>query len=105
MGRDSSVGIATWYRLDVAGIESRWGPRFSTTVQINPGFHPASGTMGAGSFPGIKQPGFGVDHPPHLAPRLNIKNRDIYLLLPRPLWLVIGNFTFTFTSTTDVLAG
>ena len=25
MGRDSSVGIATRYRLDGPGIESRWG--------------------------------------------------------------------------------
>ena len=26
--------------------------------------------MGIGSFPGVKRPGRGVDHPPHLAPRL-----------------------------------
>jgi len=26
--------------------------------------------MGTGSFPGVKWPGRGVDHPPHLAPRL-----------------------------------
>ena len=26
-------------------------------------------TMDTGSFPGIKRPGHGVDHPPHLAPR------------------------------------
>jgi len=26
--------------------------------------------MGTGSFPGVKRPGRGVDHPPHLAPRL-----------------------------------
>jgi len=25
--------------------------------------------MGTGSFPGVKRPGRGVDHPPHLAPR------------------------------------
>ena len=28
MGRDSSVGIATRYRLDSPGIESRWGRDF-----------------------------------------------------------------------------
>ena len=27
-------------------------------------------TMGAGSFPGVMWSGFGLDHPPHLAPRL-----------------------------------
>jgi len=26
--------------------------------------------MGTGSFPGVKRPGRGVDHPHHLAPRL-----------------------------------
>jgi len=26
--------------------------------------------MGTGSFPGVKRPRRGVDHPPHLAPRL-----------------------------------
>jgi len=32
--------------------------------------HPASCTMGTGSFLGVMWPGRGVDHPPHLAPRL-----------------------------------
>jgi len=26
--------------------------------------------MGTGSFPGVKRPGLGVDHPPHLVPNL-----------------------------------
>jgi len=26
--------------------------------------------MGTGYFPGIKRPGGGVEHPPHLVPRL-----------------------------------
>jgi len=30
----------------------------------------ASYTMGTGSFPEVKLPGRGVDHPPHLAPKL-----------------------------------
>ena len=63
-GLDSSVGIATRYGLDGPGIESRWGARFSTPVQTGPGAHPASCTMGTGSFPGVKRPGRGVDHPP-----------------------------------------
>jgi len=48
----SVVGIATGYGLDGPGIESRWGARFSTPVQTGPGAHPASCTMGTGSFPG-----------------------------------------------------
>ena len=63
-GRDSSVGIATRYGLDGPGIESRWGARFSASVQTGPGGHPASYTTGTGSFPGVKRPGRGVDHPP-----------------------------------------
>ena len=50
MGRDISVGIATRYRLDGPGIESRWGARFSAPVQTGPGAHPASYTMGTGSL-------------------------------------------------------
>ena len=64
MGRDSSIGIATHYGLDGPGIESRWGTRFSASVQTGPGAHPASYTMGTGSFPGVKRPGRGVDHKP-----------------------------------------
>jgi len=41
------------------------GVRFSATVQADPGAHPISYTMGSGSFPGVKQPGCGVDHPSH----------------------------------------
>ena len=64
MGRDSSVGIATRYGLDGPVIESRWGARFSAPVQTGPGAHPASCTMGTGSFPGVKRPRRGADHPP-----------------------------------------
>ena len=46
------------------------GERFFTSVQTGSEAHPASYTMGTGSFPGVKRPGRGLDHPPHLAPRL-----------------------------------
>jgi len=39
------------------------GTRFSALVQTGPGAHPASSSMGTGSFPGVKRPGRGVDHP------------------------------------------
>ena len=63
-GQDSSVGITTGYGLDGQGIESRWGARFSAPVQTGPGAHPASYTMGTGSFPGVKS-GRGVTLTPH----------------------------------------
>jgi hypothetical protein len=67
VGRNSSDGIATRSGLDGAGIESRCGARFSASVQTGPGAHLSSYTVGTGSFPGVKRPGRGVDHPPHLA--------------------------------------
>ena len=60
---NSSVGIATRYRLDGPGIESRWGARFSAPVQTGPGAHPATYTMGSGAFQGVKPSERGVDHP------------------------------------------
>jgi hypothetical protein len=46
------------------------GARFSTPVHTGPGAHAASFTMDTGSFPGVKRPGSGINHPPDLAPRL-----------------------------------
>jgi hypothetical protein len=90
VGRDSSVGIATRYGLDGPGIESRWGARFSATVQTGPEAHPASYTMGTGSFPGVKRPGRGVDHPPPSS--AEVKERvQLYLYSPSgPSWSVLG---------------
>jgi hypothetical protein len=52
-------------------VRAGWsGDRFSAPVQTGPGAHPASYTVGTGSFRGVKRSGRGVDHPPHLVPRL-----------------------------------
>ena len=89
-GRDSSVGIATGYGLDGPVIESRRGARFSTPVQTDPGAHPASCTMGTGSFPGVKRPGRGADHPPPSKCRCH-ERVELYLYSPSGLqWPVIG---------------
>jgi hypothetical protein len=39
------------------------GARFFAHVQTGPEAHPASCTMGTGSFPGVKRPRRGADHP------------------------------------------
>ena len=79
-GRDRSVGIATRYGMDGPRIESRWGARFSAPVQTGAGAHPTSYTMCTGSFPGVKRPGRGVDHPP--PPSAEVKERvELYLPL------------------------
>ena len=63
-GLGSVVGIATGYVLGGPGIESQWRARFSAPVQTVPRAHPASCTMGTGSFPGVKS-GRGVTLTPH----------------------------------------
>jgi hypothetical protein len=40
------------------------GSRFFAHVQTGPVSHPASCTIGTGSFPGVKRPGRGAEHPP-----------------------------------------
>ena len=98
MGRNSSVGIATRYGLDGPGIESRGGgARFSAPVQTVRGAHPASCTMGTGSFLGVKRQGRGADHSPPSACR-GYERVGLYLYSPSgPQWPVIERtFTFTF---------
>ena len=89
-GRDGSVGIATRYGLEGPGIESRWGTRFSVPVQTGPGIHPASYTVGTGSFLGVKRQGGGVDHPPPST--AEVEGRvELYICSPSGLsWPVIG---------------
>ena len=90
VGRDSAVGIATRYGLDGSGIESRWGARFSVPVQTGPGAYPASYTMGTESFPWVKRPGRGADHPPPSKCRGQERAR-LYLYSPSgPSWPVMG---------------
>ena len=60
----SSVGIATGYGMDGPGIESRWGRDFPHLSRPTPGAHRAFYTVSTGSFPEVKRPGRGVDHPP-----------------------------------------
>jgi hypothetical protein len=88
MGRDSAVCIAIRYMLDGPGIEPRWGARFSAPVQTGPEAHPASYTLGTGSSPGLKRPGRGVDHPPHIMTRL----KKEYSYTPAPPLGVRGLF-------------
>ena len=68
VGRDSSVGDSLRDRR--SGYRILMGARFSSPVQSGPGAQPASYTMGTESFQAVKRPGRGVDHPPHLGPRL-----------------------------------
>ena len=63
------------------------GARFSAPVQTGPGAHPASCTMGTGSFPGVKRPGRGADPPPPYKCR---GHKGVGLSPSGPSWPVIG---------------
>jgi hypothetical protein len=55
--------------------------RFSAPVQTGPEAHPASSKMSTESFPGVKRPGNGVDHPPPSS--AEVKERvELYLYSP-----------------------
>jgi len=71
--------------------------RFSAPIQTGPeafthcmGGWVASYTMGTGSFPGVKQLGRGIDHPPLSSAK--VKERvELYLYSPYgPSWPVLG---------------
>jgi len=80
-GPGGVVCITTAYGLDGPGIESRWGARFSVPVQTGSEAHPASCTMGTGSFPwGKVRPGRDSDPSP---PSVEVKNRlELYFYSP-----------------------
>jgi hypothetical protein len=56
--------VCDWLQAGRSGDQIPVGARFFAHVQTAPGAHPVSCTMGTGSFPGVKQPGNGADHPP-----------------------------------------
>ena len=65
------------------------GAIFPTPVQTDSGLHPASYTMGTGSFRLVKRPGRGVDHPPPYS--ADVKKK-IKLHLYLPLWAFVVCF-------------
>ena len=97
------AGVAQWYSDSLRTGWSRdripVGARFSAPVQTGTGAHPASHTVGTGSFSGVKRSERSVDHPPHIAPRLR-KSITIPVI---HLWEFVVcyrvNFTFTITLT------
>ena len=83
VGWDKTVGIGRSRDRIPAGA------RFSAPIQTGPGALPASNTIGTGSFPRVKRPRRGVDHPtPSSA---EVKERiKLYLYSPSgPAWPVV----------------
>jgi len=64
--------------------------RFFALVQIGPWAHPSSCTKVTWSFPGVKPPGRGVDHPPPSSAEVKEKV-ELNIHSPSgPSWLVVG---------------
>jgi len=70
--------------------------RFSAPVQTGSEAHLSSYTTGTGSFPGVKRPGYGVDHPPpsgaEVKERVKLYFYTIWAFVTYPR----VNFTFYF---------
>jgi hypothetical protein len=86
-GRHISVGIATRYGLGGPRIEFRWGRNFPhpSRPALGP-TQPLTRTVGTGPFPGVKQPGRGIHHPPLSSSEIK-ESRAIYL---HPLWVLVA---------------
>jgi hypothetical protein len=71
-----------WLQAGRSGNRNPVGARFFAHVQTGPGAHPASCTMGTGSFPGVTLLGRGADHPPPSS--AEVKKEQSYT--SNPLW-------------------
>ena len=93
VGRDCVVGIATRCGLDGTRIASRWGRDFPHPSR--PALRPTHSPYGGYrvSFPRIKWPGRGVDHPPAMSAK--VKERvEVYLFCP--FWAFIAGYRVNF---------
>ena len=72
------VGIPQSLWAGSSGDRILVGARYSAPVKTGPGTNPATYTRGTGSFPGVKRPRLGVDHPPSSS--AEVKERvELYL--------------------------
>jgi len=72
--------------------------RFSAPVQTGPGAQPHFYTVGTGSFPGVKRPGRGVDHPTPSSAGVKEKVEIYIYYLNGPSWPALRrNLTSTMS--------
>jgi hypothetical protein len=84
VGRIGSVGITTRYGLDGPGIEYRWGRDFSDASRRALGLTQPLVQWYRVSFPGVKRPGRGVDHPQTSSAEVK-ESVELYLTPPLAL--------------------
>jgi hypothetical protein len=100
--RDSSVGIATRYRLEGSGIESGDSEVFFASVQTGSGSHPASCKVVTGSFPVVKLSGRGTDLPPPSSADV-IERVELYFYFSSGLHALFqGELDFTVVPTSPI---
>ena len=93
VARDSSVGIATRYRLERPGIESWWGRDFPQPSRPTLGPTQPPIQWVPGLFPGGKErPGRGIVHTHTHPSNAKVKERfELFFYSPSgPSWPVIG---------------
>jgi hypothetical protein len=66
------------------------GTRFPIPIQTGPGAHPASYTMGTGTFPGVKRRSRRVDHTPASSADVTERVELYFYSLSGALWSVLG---------------
>jgi hypothetical protein len=84
-GPGSVARYSDWLRTGQSGDRIPVGVRFSALVQTGPGAHPASCTLGTGSFPGVKG-ARGVTPTPH--PLLVPWSRKGRVIIVISLWAI-----------------
>ena len=84
----SAIIIIAYYN---SGDRIPVGARFSAPVQTGSVAHPTFYTVGTWSFPGLKRPGRGVDHPP--ASNAEVEGRvELYICSPSGAsWALLGS--------------
>jgi hypothetical protein len=74
----------------VRGSDPRGGEIYRTRPDLPWAPPPASYTMRPGSFPGVKRPGRGVDHPPASSAEVKETVELYFYSRSGPSWLVLG---------------
>ena len=95
-GSEQCSRCSDWLRTGWSGDRIPLEARFSAPVQTGPWAHPASCTVGTGSFPGVKWQGRGVDHPPPSSAEVKERAELYFDSLFGPSWPVIW-WTLTLT--------
>jgi hypothetical protein len=92
-----SDSLQTGLSVDIIPV----GKRFSAFFQTSHGAHPVARKTDNRSFPGVKRPGRGVDHPPPSKAEVTKRNKTVSVL---HLWAVVVDYKVRFTFTFNTIS-